>query len=252
MDFVVAVPSYRRKDKLQKQTLAFLEQQKVPKDRITIFLANQEEYDEYKSALPDYCLVVGKQSLSDQRLFISHYYPIGTKVVSLDDDIKKIKFLRPDLDFITLGNLMFQHCQTENLTFWGIYPVNNLYYCHDRVRKGGLYIANCAFGFISTHDLSEWLPKDGTKEEVWHTLYRIQKEGSVLRYEGACPDTQYYGSGGLSTTRTVEKEKADSLYVASLFPALCSYVDKKNGHPDVKIKRFVLSTYSLFPTVDGS
>ena len=39
-------------------------------------------------------IVVGKKGLVNQRIFISEYFPMGTCVVSLDDDVEKFQKLK--------------------------------------------------------------------------------------------------------------------------------------------------------------
>ena len=47
MDYVVAVPSYKRVDICRDQTLALLERLKVDKEKIYIFVADEEEFFAY-------------------------------------------------------------------------------------------------------------------------------------------------------------------------------------------------------------
>lgn len=246
-EFAVAIPSYQRPEKLLRCTLQFLESEKVPKSIITVFVANPEEETRYKSILPsDYKIVVGVKGISQQRLFIRNYFPEGQKVVCLDDDVKKLKYLRDDLSFLILVERMFQICLEENLTTFGLYPVNNLFFCKDRVIRGRFYVIGCCYGYINKHDLSTWLPEKGTKEDFWYSLKRIELDGAVLRYDGACPDTVYYAKGGLSEVRTLAVEEEEAKQVVSLFPTLASFIVKKNKHPDVKIKRLIENSFSLF------
>ena len=247
----IAIPSFKRSQKLQRYTLAFLEKERINKGLITIFVANAEEEQEYRKVIGDaYKIVVGVKGISQQRLFIRNYYPEGMKVISLDDDIKDLKFLRKDLSFPLLCERMFAICEEEGLTTWGIYPVNNLFFCKDRVLRGRLYIIGVCYGFINKHDIQEWLPQRGGKEDSWYSLQRIAMEGGVLRYDGCCPNTIYYAKGGLSDTRTLETEDQDARLVAGMFPVFAEYRKKKNGHGEVKIKRFIESEFSIFSKIE--
>lgn len=251
MEVQIAIPSYKRAEKLSRYTLAYLASQKVRKDIITIFVADEEEEKDYREVLgSDYKIVVGVKGISQQRLFIRNYFPEGLKVICMDDDVKKLKFLRDDLSFPLLCERMFAICQEEGLTTWGIYPVNNLFFCKDRVLRGRLYVIGCCYGYINKHDLPVWLPEKGTKEDYWYSLQRICMDGAVLRYDGCCPDTIYYAKGGLSETRTVELEEKEAREVCKMFPVFSEYRLKKNGHPDVKIKRFIESEFSIFSKIE--
>ena len=39
-------------------------------------------------------IVVGKKGITNQRIFISKYFPVGTNIVSLDDDVEKMQKLK--------------------------------------------------------------------------------------------------------------------------------------------------------------
>jgi hypothetical protein len=246
----IAIPSYKRSGILKKKTLAFLESEGFPKECITIFVANQEEKEDYEKVLRlDYKIVVGVKGIAQQRLFIRNYYPEGTPILSMDDDIRSIKMLREDLPFKTLVANLFESVLEQKLTTWGIYPVNNLFFCKDRLLIGNFYIIACCYGFINTRDILEY-GADGedysVKEDCWYSLKRIELDGAVLRYDGACPHTDYYAKGGLSETRTLEKEAEIAQKVVALFPTLSKYVVKKSGHPDVKIHRKIIKKI-MFP-----
>jgi|688.fasta_scaffold07436_5 hypothetical protein len=244
----IAIPSYKRADVLKQKTLSFLDSEGFPKEDITIFVANQTEAEIYKGVIgTDYTIVVGVPRISRQRSFIRNYYPEDELILSLDDDIKGIKFLRNNLDLKTLALLMFQICLDEGLTTWGIYPVNNLFFCKDRVLIGNFYIIGCCYGFINKKDMEECPLEVDEKEDFWYSLKRIELDGAVVRYDGACPDTTYYAKGGLAETRTLETERTAAEKVCGWFPGLTKFITKKNKHPDVKILRQIEKTVFINP-----
>jgi len=64
MDYVVAVPSYRRAEICKNQTLTVLEKLGVTKDKIYIFVANEEEEATYRAVLgDDYTIIVGVRGI---------------------------------------------------------------------------------------------------------------------------------------------------------------------------------------------
>ena len=92
-DYVIAIPSFKRSDIIQTHTLAVLKKNNIKPEYITIFVANQEENDIYKKAIPSNLynnIVIGLEGLKNQRNFINDYYPIGKYIVEMDDDIKTI------------------------------------------------------------------------------------------------------------------------------------------------------------------
>lgn len=240
----IAIPSFRRSSVLKRKTLPFLLAEGFLPSQITIFLASPEELELYKAELGDsYKFVVGFPGIANQRLFIRNYYPEGTRILSVDDDIRKVKCLRSE-PFKSIVEKLFGLLEQEHLTTWGLYPVNNLYFCKDRVLVGHLYIIACCYGFINRKDLLAYSPVND-KEDVWYSLKRIEQDGAVLRYEGACPDTDFYAAGGLAESRTLASEKTAAEVVCSLFPDSTKFVMKKNGHAEVKIKRKILKNFSL-------
>ena len=93
MDYVIAIPSYKRHDTLKKKTLVVLKDYKIPKEKILIFVANKSEYDVYNETLDPKTygkLVIGKPGIKQIRNFMANYFSEGQKIVYMDDDIGKI------------------------------------------------------------------------------------------------------------------------------------------------------------------
>ena len=90
-DYQVAIPSYQRSKTIYKKTLTTLLNGKVNPNKITIFVANQQEKEEYETALPKYSykeIIIGEKGITPQRIFISKHYPPDTHIFSIDDDIR--------------------------------------------------------------------------------------------------------------------------------------------------------------------
>lgn len=247
MNFVVAIPSYQRPEKLRDTTLKYLSSEQIDPQQITIFVASEIEKRLYETILTPGTysrLVVGVPTISRQRQFIRDFYPEGTQILSIDDDIKKLKFLNPR-PLIEVANQLFQLTKEELCTLWGIYPVNNLFFCKERVIKGRAYIIGCCYGFINKKDCV--YPQVCGVEDKWMSIKRAALDGAVIRYEGICPDTSYYASGGLSELRKqTDHELNVCRKVIAEFPDDCSLILKKNGHWEVNYKTKVLKKRSLF------
>ena len=133
-NYVVAIPSYKRWEEITKKTLPTLKRSKVNKNKIHVFVANKTEEKLYRKKLDPNTygkIVVGKKGLVQQRRFISQYFPEGTMIVSLDDDIQKVIRLTKNEKLTELKNLdsffkkAFRLLKEKNLYLWGVYPVNN-------------------------------------------------------------------------------------------------------------------------------
>ena len=58
-----------------------------------MFVANKEEENKYKDLVPKdlyHKIVVGKLGITNQRKFISKYFPVGKYIVSMDDDVEEL------------------------------------------------------------------------------------------------------------------------------------------------------------------
>lgn len=241
MSFRVAIPSYKRANMLGQKTLSFLAEHNIPPHLIDIFVANEEEREIYATTLPSGLydkIIVGHLGIARQRKFIQDYYPMNQKVFGIDDDIRGIVTLRPDFNLTEFLESMFALCEKEKVNMWGVYPAGSLLYLKDEIRKGVLYVVACFYGYINKKDMIYPSELD-TKEDWWATLERCRIDGAVLRCTYVAPKTTYWlKHGGLSESRTLEKERVHAAAVCAMFPQFTQgmYI-RRNGHPDVKPKR---------------
>lgn len=244
----VAIPSYNRVKILKEKTLNMLLTEGFDPKDIYVFLKNEEQLEQYKAGIesPLNWVVCHNQNLSDKRTFIRRYFAEGEEILSIDDDVKRIKFLKPQ-PLKQFVSRMFELLKQEKLTAFGIYPVNqtNMFYCKDRVVKGSVYLVGSFYGFLNKQ-AEEW-PTVCDKEDKWFSCKRITEDGAVLRYEGCCADTSFYAKGGLSEYRTLQSEEEYSKRICNQFPELVKYTLKKNNHPDVKFLRKKNTILSLYP-----
>ena len=93
MDYIIAIPSYKRAELCRDKTLAMLRDNNIPANKIYVYLANKEEKDEYEKIL-EKCtyneLVIGIKGLVHQRQFIMSNWTENKNIVFIDDDISKI------------------------------------------------------------------------------------------------------------------------------------------------------------------
>jgi hypothetical protein len=245
MDFVVAIPSYKRAVVLKEKTLTFLANSGFLPQWIYIFVASAEEKVEYEKTLTPNSykeIVVGVPTLARQRQFIIDYFYYDQNILACDDDIKRIKLLtnRP---LVPIINQLFSRTRAAGLSLWGIYPVNNLYFCKERLQKGFLYIVGCFYGFVNKKDIL--YPDVSCAEDKWLSIVRFQKDGGVFRYEGACPDTAYYAKGGLTDARSANGECVDKNKVQQMFPDITKIKKKKNGRMEVIWKPLIFEISGL-------
>jgi len=246
MDFVIAIPSYNRAQKLRQQTLRYLEDEGIPPAMITVFVASEAEKTIYEQTLVPGSygkIVVGVLGLDKQRDFIQAYYTENVWILQMDDDIKKLKFLN-QRSLIALCHQMFQITEDEGARLWSIYPVNNLFYCKERVVVGKIFCVGCFFGIINKKDL---ITLNACGEDRWRSLVCYIKDGATVRYDGACPDTVYNAKGGLFDHRVIHRTQ-EILETQKEFPDLCKVKYRKNGVAEITWKPQVSKILSLPPT----
>jgi len=86
INYEIAIPSYKRPETIKKKTLKVLESYNIEPSKITIFVADENEYEAYKFSLKDtpyQNIVVGVPTIGAQRNFIERYYPEGTYLIEV-------------------------------------------------------------------------------------------------------------------------------------------------------------------------
>lgn len=246
-NWIVAIPSYKRAETLRDKTLNTLIRCNVPSNKIHVFVANNEEYDIYKNVLIPgtyYRLIVGVPGLAKVRNFISDYFPIGTKIVNVDDDItdfiqysetakrneKKISNLVP---IIERG---FHECLRHGCRLWGIYPVANGFFMKPTASTKLTYIIGCFWGCINPGSKEININLDDKEDYLRSILYYIT-DGCVVRLNYIAPKTNYYKEpGGMQEERTMQRIKDSAMYIANQYPDYATYYDKKkSGYPELKL-----------------
>ena len=234
----IAIPSYRRAKTIGNKTLRVLKQEGFLASSINIFVADKQEEAIYKAAVDRTLyneIIVGVPKIHRQRKFISDYYPPGSLVLQMDDDIRGFKKLQEE-HLPTLFLKAFTYCKENKIPLWGIYPVANDLFMKDSVRLGLFLVCGICFGsFAGTLD-----PLIEIKGDWYVSLKLYEEFGSLMRIDSIAPLTTYWGGeGGLNSYRTLELEEEVSQILLSLFPDYIETVYiKKNGHPDIKLKKF--------------
>lgn len=213
MDYVVCIPSYKRSQLCNEKTLSMLQKNKIPKNRIYVYVANKEEYNIYNETLDKNkygSLIVGKKGLVPQRQFIMEQWPEGKPIVFFDDDVESVDFsLSPRFKRNNLEHFFkeaFKDCKLHNSYIWGVYAVFNPYFRENRseLSTSLKYIVGAFYGIFNRPRLSAIkltiTKENGQKEDVERTIKYFLHDGIVLRYNKIGFKTKYYGKeGGLGT-----------------------------------------------------
>ena len=276
-DYIIVIPSYNRPDIIQIKTLALLNRHNINPQKIIIFVANQEQYDLYKAKVPAMLygnLVIGVLGLKNQRNFIMDYYPEGTHIVQMDDDLDKIvelvvtrkslgmekgigkgagtrkeqvkpsrrsstrKTVRPISNLDEFIKNAFKICKEKGIFLWGVYPLSNARFMTPKVTTDLRFIVGPMWGNINRHRPDLRLTID-EKENTERTLQHWVIDHKVLRFNGVGIETKYYkNKGGMQNEGKNRKEEAlkSVYYLHQKYPQLTKiYLGKKSGVPEIKM-----------------
>jgi len=251
MSIVVCIPSYKRSQLCNDQTLNTLNKHKIDSKLIYVFVANKNEYKDYKKVLnPKFYnrLIIGKKGLVQQRDYISNYFNTGKQIVFFDDDVKNIDLtLSPRFKKSSLYNFfkdVFKDCIKYKSFIWGVYPVYNPYFRKDKAELSTSlkYIVGAFYGIINRPKLSSIrliiTRKNGQKEDVERTIKYFKNDGIVLRYNKIGFETKYYGKdGGLGTFEArLKPMKEASEKLKKKYPEYGEIKIKKTGMTEFRLK----------------
>jgi hypothetical protein len=212
-DYIIAIPSYKRGDVCRDKTLNMLKTNKIPANKIYVYVANKEEYEEYEKVLDKSTynkLVIGIKGLVPQRKFIMSQWGEGKNIVFFDDDVAKIDLTLSSMfrgkSLYYFLKTAFSESRKQGAYIWGVYPVFNPFFRKSREEISTClnYIVGAFYGVINRANLKKLdltiTKENGQKEDVERTLKYFINDGIVVRFNRVGFITKYYGkSGGLGT-----------------------------------------------------
>lgn len=248
IDYQIAVPSYKRSKTIQEKTFKVFEKHNIPPERVTVFVADEEEHEIYHDELTGNKyggnIVVGVPTIGAQRNFIEQYYPEGTYLMMFDDDVEEVQRRRDEKTLEPIDDLYteiieqgFTQCEEVGAKTFGIYAASNAYFMKDRVYSKLCYIIASMFGVIVDHD-DELARVTNHGEDYEYSLRQYVKHGVLCRLDKYTVKSNYYKEeGGLQTIRTKEYVYNSIKQIAEMFPDLCSmYVRETTGHAELRLK----------------
>ena len=258
MEYRIAIPSYRRAELLSTATLATLAKYGVNPKLVTVFVADDAEYREYRQVLPSgYEIVKAVPGLLRARQFYHSYFDRGTPLLNLDDDIRDIKVkdgsaLGPYSGTIDeMVETGFGLAEKYHSGMWGINPANNGFYLKDEVTVGlrlmcGIFHGNYA-GDEAVVGVDR--PTDNSSAEDFETTIRsFLMRGSVVRMEWLTPITKFFAPGGM-TAEVEDRQRENTLAiheVAARYPELASVKYKAGDIASIRLKS---KTYAREPRI---
>ena len=248
--FIVSIPSYRRSHAIISKTLSVLRHGRISLSDIFIFVV-AEEAEIYKKALPDYQIVTGLLGLRNQRNFIQSYFPIGTNIVMMDDDIQEVSEIyyeedmykpskKPILNLNVTFENMFTQMVKEEVTICGVYPIDNAKFAlgNPSVSLDFRYVVGAMYLIINTRDPQTQPQICDSHEDKERTILYFLKEHKILRFNHICIKTKYFASGGLDHPDRKIQHYEFAKTLVQMYPEyLRLKIQKKNGLIDCGFKK---------------
>lgn len=208
-------------------TLGFLSREGIPNNLVTLFIATKEESQNYRRALKgsewaNIRIVLSALGNRNNRNFIFTYFPEGTYVVSIDDDIEKISWkFREGITHHSLRSLpqgsfeklIFdarQRMSFKGAHLWGLNTSQNPRHMstYGVSVKNGL-VNGYMNGFLCRPKCTELLRvlADAMEDSEFAVRHYV-KDGVVLRYRMYAGITSpYLNRGGLQEKFEASGEK---------------------------------------------
>lgn len=223
----------------------------INKDLIYIFV-DECEIDEYSNCLNHNHynqIIKGGKGILKQVEAVEAFFPIGTHILRIDDDIDEIIFDTsgflgiPLDDFIKLA---FSVCIENKAFIWGLYPVNNQFFMlnNPEINFNLSYICGNFYGFINRNidelKLTTTVKTNGNKEDVERTLRYWTCDGIIVRFDRITTKTKYYGTDGGGLGRfndRLEPMKKATINLLSEFNEFGSLYTKSCGMTEFKFKK---------------
>ena len=233
MRYTIAIPSFRREHLLVSNTLAALAITDIQCD-IVVFTADEEETARYRRVLPEHIKVVtGVRGYPNQRNFIQRHFPVGERLVIIDDDIRQIIGLDSSGKRVKATKLhdffiqAFEETDKRGMKMWGINSTNSNLEMKHTVSVGRIYLVGNFSGVINTHDFlldtGENIPlrREYKTGKASHEISLLNNDlyGGVMKFRSFGVVSKYWGvPGGHQVSRTAEGEEQAARYLHSKYP----------------------------------
>jgi hypothetical protein len=256
MDYQIAIPSYDRSEICQSKTLAMLEAMGVDADRVTVFVADESQREIYNSRFRGgWRVVAAELGIFKARRFYHAYYPEGTRILNLDDDIERCLVKQGSkatgypgtIDDLAADG--FSQCEAAGAKLWGVYPVNNGFFMKDYTVLGLRYVVGAFYGsFAGDHVFLGPRSQQSSGEDYETTLRSFKAYGKIVRLEYLTFKTKYFAEGGidseLKSYGIMERggDHARALTdIASRHSHLATIYKKAGGMTNIRLKNVTMA-----------
>ena len=261
-DFVIAIPTYQRPNKLIQQSLTLLiEKYQIDEDQVFLFLENEEQYKLYYDTLqlskfrkyePTY-VITNTKGIGAKRNYIRNYFPDNTNVVMMDDDIEKIwdmysidgsrskNKLKELENFYQFVLDAFRVAEKEKVSMWGVCLFDNAYFMSSGYSMSLKYLGGTLQGII-VNEVSKNISVDIDQfEDYEFSIKHFIAEKKCLRFNHIGLSSKYYSedggicanSGGLE--KRMEEANENATYLLLEYPDFLNIYNKADGTVNIKL-----------------
>lgn len=247
INYRIVIPSYQRPQILKQKTLAILRNQQIPIDKVDILLGTKEEGQEYRKVLgnqyPKNFTYHGQKGIGAVRNWIKWYYKYETNVkyvVYIDDDISSIlDWQTPIKNLESFIEDIFFETETRKLNLWGVSAYHNPFFMKKNITTNLKYICGAFSGEIIDRDKHDIYCDVDHGEDFQFTCEYFLRDGGVVRNNGVCLVTKYFGDGGINASYNgLENRKKDMevqcKYLNHRYASMTRLIEKKYGY-DIRL-----------------
>ena len=253
-DYRIAIPSYARPEAIKDKTLHMLDQMSVDRDRILVVCATPEEKECYDASLRNgWRTEVAELGLVNAREWYHRYFPEGTRIISIDDDIDGlyqkdgVKLVPYAGSIDDLAEDGFSQCEAAGAMLWGIYPVLNGMFMNDQTVVGLRFICGAFFGSYAGDYVFQG--RQNSNGEDWEsTLLSFKGYGKVVRLEYVTFKTRMWqgADGGMSQEQgglenRMQAHEVSLKGIATRYPQFVSTYRKAGNILNLRLKSIDLA-----------
>lgn len=215
-----AIPSHARADRVNALTLRLLAERGVPATSVRLFVTPALVGD-YRAAVDPGLVaevVPGWHGVGAQHNGIASWYPEGTRLVHLDDDLTDVrarvneKQTEPVADLGAMATDAFVTAGYVGAGLWGVYSILNPMFMKAAPRAGLWFCGGGLFGTVNTHAGWARVTLD-QKDDYERTLRWWAHDGVVLRMDNIAFKTRMYGAGGMQAVDQPDRQAANEAAV---------------------------------------
>ena len=243
MKFVI--PSHQRSKILQEKTLKYLDMMDVKRNDVYVFIREDDkDFEGYNSIQGINLLPIDIKGIGATHNYITEHFEEGEFIVEIDDDLEDLvdNERKSIISFIGLCEEMKSKMEEVGCSYGGSYSVANPMFMSkcERYTTDLRYCLGCIrWRFIR----KEIKVETNYAEDMENCILHFMRDKKILKNNWIAPKTKNYASGGCNGDgRNFESEKKDKKFLAEKYPLYCRYFERKNGHPDCRVREYKNST----------